>query len=358
MKARLLTFFLLSFCMLAFGQGSLCPLCHKPKTKCICKPKPQKKVLTYTIGKEDRNLCNLDEKGNLVIPKTITKYGKTYIVTKIGEAAFQYCNNLTSIDIPNSATTIEGAAFYGCDNLTRVNIPNSVTKIEYSVFWSCDKLDSINIPNKLTTIGEGVFSYTKITTIKIPKNLTKIDVGAFEDMHNLTNITVDKDNPIYDSRDNCNAIIKTRNNTLISGCKNTIIPLSVTIIGDRAFYGCIDLPNINIPNNVTQIGNEAFYGCKNLTTINLPNSITAIGKEAFSHCNNLTSINIPNRVTTIGWAPFNGCSNLRSIKCYATKPPVIQSNFYEKITIHVPRGCANAYKQAKYWKESTIIDDL
>ena len=95
-------------------------------------------------------------------------------------------------------------------------------------------------------------------------------------------IVVENGNKVYDSRDNCNAIIETKSNTLISGCKNTIIPNSVTCIGEGAFFSCSGLTSITIPNSVINIGAESFTYCSSLTSITIPNSVTCIGSEAFS----------------------------------------------------------------------------
>ena len=183
---------------------------------------------------------------------------------------------------------------------------------------------------------------------------------AFSGCTGLTSVVVDGNNTKYDSRENCNAIIETETNTLIAGCKNTIIPNSVTSIGDNAFYKCTGLTSITIPNSVTSIGSSAFYGCTGLTSITIPNSVTSIGSGAFEstvwynnqpdgvvyagkvlykykgtmpsntsiiikdgtlsianiafyNCSALTSITIPNSVTSIGSYAFQSCTGLTSI---------------------------------------------
>ena len=245
-------------------------------------------------------------------------------VKSIDMFAFEHCIGLTSLTIPSSVSTISGSAFIGCSGLTSIMvesgnknydsrnncnaiiesssnklligckntiIPNSVTSIFYSAFSGCSELTSITIPNSVTSIGSGVFS------------------GCY----GLNSITVEVGNTVYDSRNNCNAIIKTASNELICGCKNTTIPNSVTSIGYSAFSGCSNLTTITIPNSVTSIGYSAFSGCSNLTTITIPNSVTSIGFSAFSGCSNLTTITIPNSVTYIGESTFSGCSSLTSI---------------------------------------------
>ena len=202
----------------------------------------------------------------------------------ISPYAFCDCNELTSIDISNSVTTIGYYAFYSCWSLTNLEIPNSVTTIEYGAFFGCSGLNSISIPNSVTTIGS----------------------GAFSGCSGLTSISVESENPNYDSRNNCNAIIETASNTLIAGCMSATIPNSVKNIGNSAFRGCIGLTSIDIPNSVKNIGNSAFRGCIGLTSIDIPNSVTTIGDYAFYECSELISFTIPNSVTTIGNSAFSG----------------------------------------------------
>ena len=189
-------------------------------------------------------------------------------VTEIGGYAFDGCTGLTGIVIPNSVTAIGLMAFESCTGLTSIDIPNSVTKIGSSAFSRCTGLTSIDIPNSLTFIDDWTFYYcTGLTSIVIPNSVTSIGYGAFLGCTGLTSIVVVSGNSRYDSRNNCNAIIETANNTLIVGCKNTIIPNSVTSIGEYAFYNCTGLTRVVIPNSVTEIDDWAFAGCMELTDV-------------------------------------------------------------------------------------------
>ncbi len=200
--------------------------------------------------------------GDIVIPSKVYDGSKELTVTSIGYGAFCGCHGLTSVTIPESVTSIGKRAFQYCMRLTSVNIPSSVTYIGDAAFYECLSLKSVNIPSSLTYIGDGAFKYC----------------GG------LTSITVDSGNMIYDSRDNCNAIIATASNTLIVGSNTTVIPNSVTSIGDYAFGECRGLTSIEIPNRVTIIGSYAFTGCMGLTSIEIPNSVTSIGACAFTAC--------------------------------------------------------------------------
>ena len=266
-----------------------------------------------------RNCSNLI---SVTIPNSVTSIGEMAFgssasltavtipnsVTSIGTMAFKDCSGLTSVTLPNSLTSIAMSTFYGCSSLTTITIPNSVTSIGRLAFEFCGSLISISIPNSVTSIDEYAFAAcTSLSSISIGSGVTSIGKSAFGSRSSLISIKVESGNSVYDSRDNCNAIIETNSNTLITGCKTSVIPESVTKIGYGAFRDCSDLTSVIIPKYVTDIDDYAFSGC-----------------------------------------------NVTDVFCFAEKAPFIEYHSFDlenvkSYTLHVPPTAIEKYKSAPYW---------
>jgi len=266
--------------------------------------------------------------GSLVIPDSVTYNGTTYPVTSIRDHAFYNCNVLTSVTIPSSIVSIGSDAFYNCGvnsvNFTgtiaqwcTISFGNSFSNPTYRTHTlkiNGSPITNLIIPNGVTAISNYAFiNCYYITSMTIPNSITTLASNAFWGCSGLNSIAVEMGNTYYDSRNNCNAIIQTSTNTLIVGCKNSIIPNNVTSIGNSAFYKCNGLITITIPNSVTSIGADAFNNCSNMASVTIPTSVTEIGTWAFSNCSSLTSITLPNSVTEISYATFYHCGGLTSI---------------------------------------------
>ena len=257
--------------------------------------------------------------GDVVIPnsyngKPVVGLAGTIQVDQYGYGAFTG-NLITNIVLPNSITEIRPYAFQGCSGLMSITLPSGITRIRDRAFGSCKSLKSIFLPKNVTYLGNTLFYNCEILkSILIPSSVTTLNGNPFSYCVNLVEIVVEDGNEIFDSRDNCNAIIETASNELSVGCKNTSIPNTVTEICGSAFEGCSSLTSIEIPNSVTHIGRSAFEGCSSLTgTLTIPDNVTSIGRSAFEGCSSLTSIEIPNSVTSIGIQAFSNCSGLTNV---------------------------------------------
>ena len=200
-------------------------------------------------------------------------------ITKVGDKAFAYCDELTSITIPESITSIRSEAFNGCTALVNINIPDSVISIGNDAFSDTALLENQTTSEKYA--GRWVVDCdddAKSVTIK--NGTAGIADCAFYDCPSLTSVT---------------------------------IPNSVTNIGERAFGECVSLLGITIPNGVTSIDEYTFYNCTSLTSVTIPNRVTSIGDHAFKECASLASITIPGSITEIGYEAFMGCTSLKSV---------------------------------------------
>jgi hypothetical protein len=278
----------------------------------------------------DRESTTLPMPWNLEIPTTVIHNGTTYNVTSIEYRAFENCDVLTSVVIPNSVTSIGDNAFISCDNLSSVTIGEYVTSIGSSAFKACLSLTSISIPNSVTTIGNNIFEACNLLeTVNIGTGLTAISNHAFRECVLLKTVTFNG-NSITSigswAFNNCEALenitlpnsVITINDRAFRSCEllqEVTLPIGLETIGEEAFLDCIKLTTITIPNSVKSIENGAFVRCVALPSITIPNNphFTILNKLVFYGCSTITSVDIPNNVTHIDNRAFDSCANLTNV---------------------------------------------
>ena len=335
------------------GVNGSVPYIHTGESKIV-------KEGDYTFVTLDEVNYLLGYKGDetdITLPENYN--GENYVIKGY---AFHEDNNITSVTIPNSVTSIGDYAFSNCTGLTSVTIPNSVTSIGDSAFYYCDSLVSVTIPDSVTSIGESAFSHCyRLVSVTIPDSVTSIGEGAFYNCDNLTSITVDEGNTAYKDIDG-NLYTKD-GKTLIQyaiGKSDTsfTIPDSVTSIGDYAFAHSYNLVSVTIPDSVEKIGDFAFYHCWNISELTLGNSITSIGAEAFYYCYSLTSVTIPESVTSIGKSAFESCSKLTRVEI-GSGVTTIGSYAFSSCTslLRVYFKNPNGWKVGSIFLPSTILSD-
>ena len=233
-------------------------------------------------------------------------------IEHIGPQAFELCCS-NSISLPDRVKTIGRAAlqnYYSIKNL------NKVKRIGARAF-TCLHMTSLIISEYVEEIDDFAFECSKLKTIYIGRNVKKIGIGVLSGCKYLKSIVVDEANPYYDSRNNCNAIIETSTNTLIAGCKNTIIPNDVTVISEYAFDCIGEMPSeITIPDSVRVIRNDAFHLGDKTHTVNIGNGVIEIGIKAIYGLK-LHHIKLGEKVEKISERAFDGCP-LKSIFIYSS----------------------------------------
>lgn len=286
------------------------------------------------------------------IPMNSVTFGNT--LETIREYGFWQCYSLQRLDFPASLQYIEREAFSSNSALKVIDFGASeaivgsyafgglpslqtilfskVKEIQWRAFENCSQMTTLQLGDSLKHIGDNAFhNCNALKKVYIPASVTQIDVGAFSYTTALDTIVVAPANPVYNSNGDCNAIILTADNTLIAGCRSTVIPATVKSIGYNAFEGCSGLQTVTLPDGLLYVGGYAFYNCTALHSVNFPNSIQTAECNIFTNCPSLTTpvyndkifvclpksfsgaYVVPNTIQTICCGAFSGCSQVTSI---------------------------------------------
>ena len=225
-------------------------------------------------------------------------------VTSIGKSAFEHCSNLDSLTINGVATSMIGAyAFASCTSLTSLSLVGSFQTIGDSAFVNCG-MTSLTIDATITSIEKYAFSSRFLTSLSLTGNVQKIGDYAFANCTSLTSLSLTGNvQKIGDHAfDSCSSLY------------TVTLPKSLTSIGSYAFDSCTSLDSIEIPGKVTEIGDCAFYHCSGLTSVKIDEGVQSTGADMFNDCGQLTTVTFPESLTTIADGSFASCSNLNHVK--------------------------------------------
>ena len=371
----------------------------------------------------DTNIDELEVDGVVNVPEYIDGYQVTSL------KSFSFLNKawLKRVNLPDCITEIPAQAFAHCLNLEMVNFPSSLRIIGSFAFRDCLSFKNGQVLGNVKTIDGGAFENSgiedlildegvektsldafshclQLKSIKIPSTLITI-FDSFNDLPNVETIQVAEGNPSYDSRNSCNAIIRTSDNALVLGCKNTIIPDDVTSIS--GFWGTKGLTELHFSKNVNFITPDGTRNLEDLVSVSVDkdnyrywsptgsNVITEYGGNVLVLCSNsvipedtetiealsayrnsnITSVTIPSAME-IGELVFAGCP-ITSVTSLSKKPKSINyyaffdkfysyyatdnrqpDRIYEDATLYVPHGTTDVYKNTYGWNYFQNIEEL
>uniref|UniRef100_UPI004025F94D leucine-rich repeat protein n=1 Tax=Faecalibacterium sp. TaxID=1971605 RepID=UPI004025F94D len=298
-----------------------------------------------------------------------------------------FCNQIQSVTIPESVTSIGKSAFEHCSKLDSLTIKGVATSIGAYAFASCTSLTSLSLVGNFQTIGEQAFAYCGMTSLTTDADITSIGEYAFSHCTSLTSLSLTGSVQTigYQAFACCTSLtslsltgdIQKIGDYAFGYCSSlytATLSKNLTSIGTYAFEYCTSLNSIEIPGKVTEIGDYAFidagltsvtidegvkstgaymfYKCGNLTTVTLPESLTTIADGSFAFCSNLDHVKIPARVTCIGDGAFSNCTSLSDITLQdGVKTIGADAFFYcrELTSITLPGSVTDIGKEAFYY---------
>lgn len=264
----------------------------------------------HVIDEENDKAClshwEISEDSVLTLPSQVGHFWHKYSVQRIESHAFEGCDTIAELIIPEGVTTIGFSSFYGCKNIRRMSLPTSLVEICDGAFYGCSSLRKVEIRPEFK-MGEFVFEHcTSLSEVSIDEGVTRIERSTF--------------------------------------------------------CGCVSLARVNLPQSLVSIDPLAFKDCESLTEVVIPDGVRDLGGCAFEMCTSLRSVVIPPQVLGIGVTAFNGCGNLRNVSCRAELPPPLGSSVFEGVSpacvLHVPIGSAELYRKSP-WAEffKVIVED-
>ena len=218
---------------------------------------------------------------HLEIPSTVVYDGNTYTVTEIGHYAFQACEMLESVSIPNTVKKIGIYVFTGCTKLLDISFPESLEDVMGGALYECAWYN--NQPDGLVYVGNLLYRYKGIApvgTIEVREGTKAILDYAFSQQSNIQSV---------------------------------VLPNSVTSVHIQAFGMCLNLETIVLPNSLSVIEDETFSNCPKLSSIDLPQNVSIIGANAFRACSSLSHVEWPQQLTNIGANAFYECTQLDNV---------------------------------------------
>ena len=326
------------------------------------------KITSFTFGDQVQTvpsyICyKMNQLDTIVLPPS---------VSSLGQYAFYGCTSLKSINLPVTQKTLPTSFLEGCSSLESIELPTTLTTINTDAFYGCSKLANVTLHEGITTIYNRAFQNCKLSSVTIPSTVTSIGSAAFQGnpttsvtwLPKTCSIGTGDNAPFYSTSSKITSFVFGDSVQTIPGylcykmnkLENIALPEKLVTIGQYAFNGCSLLKDVTIPASVSSIGTYAFAFCTSIKNFVFPQGIKTVATSILEGATGLTEVIIPATVTTINQDAFYNCSGLTAIYNYAFTPQSIPAralNNVDKSTcvLYVPMDYIDLYKAADVWKE-------
>lgn len=247
--------------------------------------------------------------GESAVPTTIRSITLTDCETLEAEALIN-CSSLTSLTLPNSLLHIKDGALFGCSGIKEIELSDELVSIGKAAFASCASLETITLPDKVSSVGEtAFFGCISLTKVSLGASVNSLGEGVFYSCPSIEELTVFADNAKYYSESNC--IVEQDGKKLVVGCKNSVIPSDILVVGVGAFRNCNGLRSVVFPEGLIKIEEYAFENCIGLTEIHFPSSLQTVGSYAFAECTGIVTVKSISDIS-YGQSVFKNCISMQS----------------------------------------------
>ena len=245
-------------------------------------------------------------KGKLIIPA----FFKDKAVMRV--TGFSGCGELTGVILPDTVEYVN--AFSDCEKLARVRWSAGIQTIIGTSFKNT-AIEALVLPEGFKSLYNGFADCKRLKSVNLPSTTERLEnvngIPPFQGCTRLESIEVAEGNEVYKSDGNC--IMRRKDDTLVVGCKASVIPAYTEHIGNGAFKN-MGVESIVLPDSIISIEDEAFFQNDRLTRVTLPQGLTVVGRRAFACCAALETVELPDTLVSLEAGAFGYCTALQAVE--------------------------------------------